>query len=69
MEDYFDVDDVTITFARNGASLQFWGRYGENGSLEKFTMVFPDVRTAFDIVEALYEQKNKQFSVDRTEII
>jgi len=60
MEDYNDVDDVTITFARNGASLQFWGRYGDDGILEKFTMVFPDVRTAMEVVECLWEQKNKK---------
>jgi len=62
MEDYYDIDDATITFARNGASLQFWGRYGEDGILEKFTMVFPDVRSAMEIVEMLAENKNRRFS-------
>jgi hypothetical protein len=51
--EYYGVTDVTITFAQNGCMLQFWGRYGKEGDLGKFTMVFPDVLTAMDVVESL----------------
>lgn len=59
MEEYKDVDEVTMVFAQNGVLIQFWGRF-DDGCLEKFTMIYPDVPSAMEVVDQLCKIKQKK---------
>lgn len=56
---YYGVDEVSLTFARNGCMIQFWGRLDPEEMPEKFTMVFPDIRSAIEVVESLRYENEK----------
>ena len=57
---YYGVDEITLIFAKNGCMIQFWGRYGDPEEMpEKYSMVFPDIKTALEVVEAIKENNLK----------
>jgi len=50
---YTDVEEVTIKKVDNGVIVSFLGRYND-GEFKKFTMVYPDLSVALDMIEEFY---------------
>jgi membrane-bound lytic murein transglycosylase MltF len=50
---YKDVEEVTIKKVDNGVIVYFLGRYND-GEFKKFTMVYPDLSVALDMIEEFY---------------
>ena len=56
---YYKVDSIEINFGINGVYLQFYGTLDPDSYTEKYTMVFPDIKTALEVVESIHTDNKK----------